>query len=419
MQERSFPSTPTFVSATGMPARGRRMALRLAAVALAAGATHGAWAQASSQPLRIGILSDMSGMVADLSGPGSVVAAKMAITDFGGTVLKRPIELLEGDHMNKPDTGLTVARQWYDGGVRAIFDIGITTVALGVQDLAKEKNRIVVFNSTASSDITGKNCSPNGIHWAYNSYSQGMGAAKGVLDSGAKTWYFITVDYTYGKNVQRDITEVIEKAGAKVIGSTTHAFNTTEFSSQLLQAQASKADAIALATTTAHASSMIKQANEFGITAKQKLAPLSLTLLDVKAIGLKSGQGLFVTEPYYWDQNDDARRFAIRYKDKFGKMPNFIQASVYGSIMHYLKAVQAAGTDDTAAVLAKMKSTPVNDFMTKNARIREDGQVLRDTHIFRVKKPSESKNEWDLYSYVSTVPAAQAFPASKACPAIK
>lgn len=237
-----------------------------------------------------------------------------------------------------------------------------------------------------------------------------------MLESGAKTWYFITVDYTYGKNVQRDITEVIEKAGGRVVGSTTHPFSSTEFSSQLLQAQASKADAIALATTTAHATSLIKQAHEFGITSKQKLAPLSLTLLDVKALGLQAGQGLYVTEPYYWDQNDESRRFSNRFKGKFGKMPNFIQASVYGAVTHYLKAVAAAGTDDTAAVMAKMKSTPVNDFMTKNARIREDGQVMRDSYVWRVKKPSESKNEWDLYTYVSTVPAAQAFPASKACP---
>lgn len=399
------------------PGGRRRLAHGLVALALAVGTVPSAWSQqGGSAPLRIGILNDMSGIVADLSGPGSAVAAKMAILDFGGRVLNRPVELVEADHLNKPDTGLTIARQWYDSGVRAIFDIGITTVALGVQDLAKEKDRIVVFNSTASSDLTGRACSPNGVAWAYNSYSQGLGAAKGVLDAGAKSWYFITVDYTYGKNVQRDITEVIERAGGKIVGSTVHAFNTTEFSSQLLQAQASKADAIALATTTGHAASMIKQAGEFGITGKQKLAPLSLTLHDVKAMGLKSAQGLFVTEPFYWDQNDESRRFAVRYKDRFGKMPNFVQASVYSAVTHYLKAVAAAGTDDTAAVMAKMKSTPVNDFMSKNFRIREDGQLMRDTHVFRIKKPEESKNEWDLYHFVSTIPAAQAFPASKACP---
>jgi len=375
-----------------------------------------AYAQGSTAPLKIGVLNDMSGIVIDLAGPGSVVAAKLAVEDFGSKVIGRPIQLLEADHLNKADTGLTIARQWYDNDVRAIFDIGITTVALGIQDLAREKNRIAVYNSSASSDITGKNCSPNGIHWTYNTYSQALGAIKGALNAGGKTWYFITVDYGYGKNVQRDATAIIEKGGGKVIGSTTHPFSATDFSSQLLQAQASKADVIALATTTAHAAAMIKQADEFGLRARgQKLAALSLVINDVKAMGLRPAQDLFVTEAYYWDQNEETRKFANRYRERFGgRMPNMVQASVYGAVTHYLKAVAAAGTDETAAVLAKMKSTPINDFMTKNGVIREDGRVLRDFYIFRVKKPSESKGEWDLYSEVSKIPAAEAFaPADK------
>lgn len=402
------------------PSRARRL---LAGALLAAGGLlmSPAGAQAPA-PFKIGVLNDMSGMVVDLAGPGSVVAAKLAIDDFGGKVLGRPIELVQGDHLNKPDTGLTLARQWYDSGVRAIFDIGITTVALGVQDLAREKNQIAVYVSSASSDLTGKNCSPNGIHWTYNTYVQSLGAIKGALAAGGKTWYFITVDYTYGKNVQRDATAIIEQGGGKVIGSTTHAFSATEFSSQLLQAQASKADVIALATTTAHAAAMIKQADEFGLRAKgQKLAPLSLVLNDVKAMGLRPAQDLFVTEAFYWDQNDETRKFATRYKQNFNRMPNMVQASMYGAVMHYLKAVAAAGTDDTAAVLAKMKSTPINDFMTQNGKIREDGRVLRDFYIFRVKKPAESKNEWDLYAPVSKVPAAEAFPPAdkQACALVK
>jgi branched-chain amino acid transport system substrate-binding protein len=401
--------------------RARRHALAgllLAAAGLLGG---GANAQAPA-PLKIGVLNDMSGVVVDLSGPGSVVATKMAIEDFGGKVLGRNIELVEGDHLNKPDTGLTMARQWYDSGVRAIFDIGITTVALGMQDLAKEKDRIVVYGSSASSDLTGKNCSPNGIHWTYNTYVQSLGAIRGALDAGGKSWYFITVDYSYGKNVQRDATAIIEAGGGKVIGSTTHPFTTTDFSSQLLQAQASKADVIALATTTAHAAAMIKQADEFGIRAKgQKLAALSLVLNDVKAMGLRSAQDLLTTEAFYWDQNEETRKFANRYKQRFNKMPNMIQASMYGAVTHYLKAVAAAGTDDTAAVLARMKATPINDFMTQNGTIREDGRVLRDFYIFRVKKPAESKNEWDLYTQVSKIPAAQAFPPAdkQACPLVK
>ncbi len=409
--------TPT----TALGRASRRFTLAACAAASLALAAPGAWAQAAN-PLKIGILTDMSGFVADLSGPGSAVAAKMAIEDFGGRVLNRPIELLEGDHLNKPDTGPTIARQWYDSGVRAIFDIGITTVALGVQDLAKEKNRIVVFNSSASSDLTGKNCSPNGIHWAYNNYSQALGAVKASLESGGKTWYFVTIDYTYGKNVQRDTTAMVEAGGGKVVGSTTHPVNSFEFSSQLLQAQASKADVVALATTTAHAAAMIKQAEEFGLRKRgQRLAALSLTLHDVKALGLNNAQDLYVTEPYYWDQNDQTRAFANRYRARFGKMPNFIQASVYGSVQHYLKAVAAAGTDDTATVMARMKSTPINDMMTRNGFIRDDGRVVREGYVFRVKKPSETKGEWDLFALASTIPAAQAFqPADKTvCPLVK
>ena len=371
-------------------------------------------------PLQIGILNDMSGPYIDLSGPGSVVSAKMAIEDFGGKVLNRPIQLLEGDHLNKPDVGLNLARKWYDGGTRAIFDIGITTVAMGVQDLAKEKDRIAIFTSSASSDLTGVKCSPNGVHWVYNSYMQSVGPVKAIQAKGGKSWYFITIDYTYGKNVQRDTTQLIEAGGGKVIGSTLHALNSTDFSSQLLQAQASKADVIALATTTAHAAAAIKQAEEFGITGKQIVAPLSLTLHDTKAIGLKVGQGLLETSAFYWDQNDDTRKFSARYKERQGKMPNMMQASVYGAVTHYLKAVAAVGNDDTTQVMAKMKATPVNDFMTKNARIREDGQLMREVYVLQTKKPSESKGEWDLSKVVATIPANEAFlPPNKACPLVK
>ena len=399
---------------------GRRLTVLAMLCSAALGLAHVAHAQAPV-PLQIGMLSDMSGPYVDLSGPGSVVAAKLAIEDFGGKVLGRPIQLLEGDHLNKPDVGLTIARKWYDGGVRAIFDVGITTVALGVQDLAREKNQLVIFNSSASSDLTGVKCSPNGFHWTYNTYMQSLGVVKGLQAQGGKSWYFITIDYTYGKNVQRDTQGIIEAGGGKVIGSTLHALNSTEFSSQLLQAQASKADVIALATTTAHAAAAVKQADEFGIRDKQVIAPLSLTLHDIKALGLKSAQGLLETAPYYWDQNEATRKFAMRYKDRFGKMPNMIQASVYGAVTHYLKAVAAVGGDDTAKVAAKMKATPINDFMTKNGSIRDDGRVMRDVYVFKVKKPSESKGEWDLMSQVATIPAAEAFqPADKqVCPLVK
>lgn len=408
-----------FKKTPSQPATFRRMTM----VAVLCAGTFGFSGLLQAQapvPLQIGILSDMSGPYIDLSGPGSVVSAKLAIEDFGGKVLGRPVQLLEGDHLNKPDVGLNLARKWYDGGVRAIFDIGVTTVAMGVQDLAREKDRLAIFTSSASSDLTGVKCSPNSISWVYNSYMQSVGIVKALQAKGGKSWYFITIDYTYGKNVQRDTTQLIEAGGGKVIGSTLHAISSTDFSSQLLQAQASKADVIALATTTAHAAAAIKQAEEFGITGKQAIAPLSLTLHDTKAIGLKVGQGLLETSAFYWDQNDATRKFSARYKERQGKMPNMMQASVYGAVTHYLKAVAAVGNDDTTQVMAKMKATPVNDFMTKNARIREDGQVMREVYVLQTKKPSESKGEWDLSKVVATIPATEAFQApNKACPLVK
>ena len=286
-----------------------------------------------------------------------------------------------------------------------------------MQSLAREKDRLVVFTSSASSDLTAGACSPTGIHWTFNNYSQALGAVRYQSAHGGKTWYFLTVDYAYGKNVQRDTTAMIDAAGGTVLGTTLHGFDTTDFSSSLLAAQASRADVIALATTTAHAANVIKQADEFGIRAGgQKLAPLSLTLHDVKAIGLPSAQGMIETAPYYWDQDDATRAFAERYRKRIGKMPNMAQASAYGAVMHYLNAVKAAGTSDTKPVVATMKATPINDFMTKDGVIRSDGRVIRDMFVLQVKAPAESKGEWDLEKVVGTIPGAEAFqPPSPAC----
>ncbi|MGI4954025.1 MAG: ABC transporter substrate-binding protein [Janthinobacterium lividum] len=373
-------------------------------------------------PFRIGDMSDMSGIVVDLSGPGSLVSMRMAVEDYGGKVLGRPIEVVVGDHLNKPDVGVPMAREWYDNGVRAIFDIGISTVALGVQSVAREKNGLVVFCASSSSDLTGSACSPNGISWAYDNYSQSQGSVRQLLRENGKTWFFLTVDYAYGRNVQRDTTAMVEAGGGKVIGSVLHPFETKDFSSYLLQAKASGADVIALATTTVHAGNLIKQADEFGIRgSRQRIAALSLTLHDVKALGLPAAQGLLITAPFYWDQNEQTRAFAKRYFERFRKMPNFIQASMYGAVTHYLKAVDKAGTDDTAQVVAMMKATPINDFMTVNGSIRDDGRTMRDNYVFRVKAPAESKGEWDLYTEVAKIPAVEAFaPADpKLCPLVK
>ena len=383
--------------------------------------TRPARAQAAAA-FKIGFLSDMSGIVVDLSGPGSLTSARMAVEDYGGKVLGRPIEIMVGDHLNKPDVGVPMARKFYDDGARAIFDIGISSVALGVQGLAREKDRLVVFVSSSSADLTGSACSPNGISWTYDNYSQSQGVVRQLLREGAKTWYFMTVDYAYGRNVQRGTTMMIEEGGGRVVGSVLHPFETRDFSSNLLQAVASKADVIALATTTVHAGNAIKQADEFGIRANgQRIAALSLTLHDVKALGLASAQGLLVTAPCYWDQNDHTRAFTTRYFERFRRMPNFIQASMYGAILHYLKAVDQAGTDDTAKVAAIMKATPINDFMTSVGRIRDDGRTLRDNYVFRVKTPAESKGEWDLYTQIAKIPANEAFaPADpKVCPLVK
>lgn len=393
-------------------------AILAAGVALAGGPAR---AQKTA-PLKIGFLSDMSGFVVDLSGPGSLTSARMAVEDYGGKVLGRPIEIMVGDHFNKPDVGVPLARKFYDEGALAIFDIGISSVALGVQGLAREKDRLVVFVSSSSADLTGSACSPNGISWTYDNYSQSQGVVRQLLREGAKTWYFLTVDYAYGRNVQRDTTKMVEDGGGRVLGAVLHPFETHDFSSYLLQAVASKADVIALATTTVHAANAIKQADEFGIrTSGQKLAALSLTLHDVKALGPASAQGLLVTAPFYWDQNDKTRAFALRYFERFHRMPNFVQASMYGAILHYLKAVDQAGTDDNAKVVAMMKATPVNDFMTTAGRIRDDGRTLRDNYVFRVKTPAESASEWDLYTQIAVIPANEAFaPADpKICPLVK
>jgi branched-chain amino acid transport system substrate-binding protein len=358
---------------------------------------------------KIGVLSDMSGIVVDLSGPGTVVSMQLAIEDFGGKVLGKPIELVRGDHLNKPDVGIGLARKWYDEGVNAIFDIGITSVALGVQQLARERNKTVVFISSSSADLTEKSCSPNGVHWNHNSYSQAIGIIKSAIAAGNDTFFFMTVDYAYGHTVQSDTTKMIEANGGKVVGAAPHAFETTDFSSDLLKAQSSGAKVIALATTSVHVPNIVKQSDEFGIRPAQMVAPLSITLHDVKAMGLPIAQGILETSTYYWDQNDETRAFAKRFFDRFKKMPNMIQASAYGAVMHYLKAVEAVGSDDTGAIMDKMRATPVNDFMSKNARITANGQVFRDQVVLQVKTPAESTGEWDLYKTVGSVPADQAF----------
>lgn len=365
----------------------------------------------SIKPLTIGLLNDASGFSADLSGTGAYVSADLAVADFGGSILGRPIVMLKADHQAKSDLGIGIARQWYDEDVSAIFDIGITTVAIGVQQLARDKNKIAVFTSTGSVDLTRSLCSANGIHWTYDSHSVAVGAARANMQvRGKKKWFFMTVDYAYGHSLEVEATHYIQAAGGSILGSALHPIQTKDFSSDLLTAQASGAELIALATPTPLIANIVKQAAEFGIERNgQKLAPFGLFSNDVKGIGLPLAQDLLITEPFYWDQNDDTRAFSKRFIERFHKMPNSLQASVYGAITHYLKAVKAANTDETGAVLAAMKGTPVNDFMTRNAPIRADGRLVRDMYVFRAKSPNESKSEWDIYQQLATIPGDQAF----------
>ena len=385
----------------------------------------GALAQISDNVVRLGVLDDMSGPYADIQGPGDVVSVKMAVEDFGGTVLGKPIEVLSRDLMNKADVGAQIAREWYDvDHVDAILGLGNSAVALAVQDITRQKNRIDIVAAAGSTDLTGKACSPIGVHWVYDTYALANGTAGAIMRrGGADTWFFITTDYAFGHSLERDAAAVVKKSGGKVVGVVRVPLNNADFSSYLLQAQGSKAKVIGLANAGADLINSIKQASEFGIVASgQKLAGLLVLITDIHALGLRTAQGLLFTEAYYWDQNDETRAFAKRFMERHsGRPPTMFQAGIYGAAMHYLKAVKAAGTDEAKAVMTEMRKMPINDFMTKNGRIREDGRVMRDMYLLEAKTPEESKGEWDLMKVVATIPADEAFrPLSESeCPLVK
>ena len=390
------------------------------AVAVSGGAAN---AQISDDVVKIGVLTDMSSLYSDATGKGSLVAVQMAVADFGGTVKGKPIEVLSGDHQNKPDVGVSIARNWIDNDkVDTVFDVPTSSVALALQTLMKEKNKIFMNSGAGSSDITGKNCSPYAAHWNYDTYALSNVAGKAMVQRGEDTWFFITADYAFGAALERDAANVVRETGGKVIGDVRHPLNTSDFSSFLLQAQASKAKVVALANAGGDTTNALKQAAEFGLMkGGQKLIALLLEITDVHSIGLRDGQGLIVTDAFYWDRDDETRAFSNRFLAKVGHMPTMIQAGLYSATMHYLKAIDATGTDDTAKVMAQMKATPINDFFTRNGRIREDGRMVHDMYLFEVKKPEESKGEWDLYKLLATVPADQAFrPLDKGgCPLVK
>jgi branched-chain amino acid transport system substrate-binding protein len=355
--------------------------------------------------VKIGVLNDQSGPYSEYTGAGSVDAARMAIEDFGGKALGQPIELVSGDHQNKPDTALSIARRWLDTqGVDVIVDVPTSSVALAIQNLMRERKKIVLFSGAGTSELTGKACSPYGVHWTYDSYAIAHAPVRAAMQSGLKSWYFVTVDFAFGHAMQRDATAAIEAEGGRVLGTVRHPFNMPDFSSTLLTAKGANPDIIGIANAGPDMINTLKQAREFGMPAEgQKIVAFLMTTTDVHGLGLKVTQGALATESFYWDLNEASRAFAKRFFERNRKMPTMIHAGVYGAVTHYLKAVATAGSTDSDVVMQAMRKAPINDMMTKDGTIREDGRVMREFHVFEVKAPGESKVPWDYYKLVRTI----------------
>ncbi|MBZ0147139.1 MAG: ABC transporter substrate-binding protein [Pseudorhodoplanes sp.] len=372
-----------------------------------------AQAQFSDGVIKIGVMNDMSGTYADLTGPGSVVAAQMAVEDFGAAAKGLKVEIVGADHQNKPDIGSNVVRSWIDTDkVDVIVDVPTSSVALAVNEIVREKNKVFLISGAAASNLTGDKCSPNTVHWTYDTWALANGTGNAIVKTGGKSWFFLTADYAFGHALERDTAAVVEKNGGKVAGKVRHPFPATDFSSFLLQAQASKAQIIGLANAGADTTNAIKQAAEFGIVkGGQSLAALLIFISDVKALGLQTAQGLIFTEAWYWDLNDANRDFAKRFAPRNkGIYPSMIHAGVYSAVTHYLKAVSELKSDaDGKAVVAKMKATPTDDKLFGKGTIRADGRKIHPMYLFEVKKPAESKGPWDLYKVRATIPAAEAF----------
>jgi branched-chain amino acid transport system substrate-binding protein len=378
---------------------------------------------APDQPLKIGLLLDMASLYADITGAGSEAAARMAVEDFGGKVLGKPIQVIVADHQNKPDIASAKAREWYDSDhVSAILDVAASAPALAVMEVAKQRGKIVVMSGPGASSITNEACIPTSVHYAYNTYALAHTTGQAVVKQGGDSWFFVTADYSFGHQLEKDTAEVVTANGGKVLGDVKVPINTADFSSYLLQAQGSKAKVIGLANAGNDLTNAVKQAAEFGIVqGGQKLAGLLVYINDVHSLGLQATQGMTLASAFYWDMNDETRAWAKRFFDRVHKMPNMSQAGVYSSTMHYLRSVQAAGSDAAEPVMKAMRGTPINDFFVKNGRIREDGLMEHDMYLFQVKAPAESKAPWDYYKLVATVPGSQAFQtlAQSRCPLVK
>ena len=389
---------------------GSKLATAAAALFAAAGS---ASAQYSDGVIKIGVLNDQSGLYADISGPGSTFAARKAVEDFCKTTTCGKIEVIAADHQNKPDIGSNVARQWYDvDKVDVIVDVPTSSVALAINNITKEKNKVFLVSGAATADLTGKACTPNTVHWTYDTWALANGTGNAIVKTGGDSWFFITADYAFGHALERDTEAVVVKSGGKVLGKVRSPFPAQDFSSFLLQAQSSKAKIIGLANAGGDTINSIKQASEFGIVqGGQNLAGLLVFITDVHALGLKTAQGLIFTEAWYWDQNDNNRAFAKEFgAANKGNMPTMVQAGVYSAVTHYLKAVHELKSDsDGAAVVAKMKSMPTEDKLFGKGSIRADGRKIHDMYLFEVKKPAESKAPWDYYKQRAVIPAAEAF----------
>jgi len=381
-------------------------------------------AMAQTKPLKLGAILDMSGLYADITGPGSETAAKMAAEDFGGEVLGRKIEIIAADHLNKADLSANIARDMLDNqGVEAIIDVAASATALAASEIARARNKIIIFNGPGSIRLSNEACGPYTVHYVFDTYAQANVTGLATVKNGLDTWFFLSADYAFGQDLEKDTTAVVTKAGGKVVGSVKHPLNTSDFSSFLLQAQSSKAKVVGLANAGGDTITAIKQAAEFGLTRSggQKLSPLLAFISDIDSVGLDTAQGLILAEAFYWDLNDETRAFTKRFQERTKRVPTSAQAGVYSSVLHYLKAVKAAGSTDSAPVMKLMKETPINDMFAKNGRIREDGRMVHDMYLFEVKKPSESKGRWDDYKLLATVPAEQAFQPLEAsrCPLVK
>lgn len=406
-----------------MSVRSKSALLMRAATIFAVVGLSGIPARAEQAPVKIGILTDMSGNYADVGGAGSVTAAEMAVKDFGGTVLGRPVQVVAADHQNKADIGGAIARKWIDiEHVAAIVDLVNSSVALAVQELARTNDVVVMPAGAASPVLTGRSCLPNSFQWGFNTYALARTLAEGVVKRDGKRWFFVTADYTFGHDLERDARAAVAASGGSVTGGVKAPFMASDFSSFLLTAQASGADVVALANAGNDFSNSVKQASEFGLTSsKQKVVGLWATASSVRSAGLPTTQGMLVTESFYWDLDDDTRAFARRFEAARGMMPSQVHAAVYSAVLNFLRAVDKAGSSDSKAVSAALRTIPVSDMFARHAKVRADGGLAHDMYLFQVKTPAESKGSWDLYKLVETIPGDRAFRplAESDCPLAK